>query len=1683
MAIQFNPSSDINPTFRQTGIDAKFISALKTFKEEGNLVYEYNPLRNLRLKYDLYRQDDLGRLVDNTSTPITFTYNGSTITLTSNNIYNLIETNAFELTDVEILNADTITEALQNRLGLNLQILARSGTLVDFESNKLDFNLNNPISIECQPSYDGSVNLILNDDLNSPKLINSRFIPLEGNTYKVANRKGNNDTNIYDDYSFDVDTSLYKRITTIPELSFIGLRSGGNMLCGNYNFYFKYADSDGNETDFVAESGSVVCYIGNINNPDSIRGGMRNENSNKMIHFQLSNIDSSYEYVVVYYTRNTSDLDGQLLTTAGKFDKNFNVNSKGTCEVILTGFENIEPKTIEDINVQYNIVDAAKTQAQVQNMLFMGNVHKPEIPYEELQDLSLRIYPTAYMDTQNPIGFVENDYTDKLNGEFEYYNPKNIYDKLSYWDGEIYRFGIVYILNDYTVSPVFDIRGRNNVGIYKNEEENFNEDFYSAFPVYTDQINPITGEKTRNYIEIEEDYTIGSHDLENAKGVVRFTLADEDNYIINTNSVTPLGVRFYMPDDVITELRKHCKGYFIVRQKRIPTVLAQALTIGLDKNAYVPLIPVADNDSEPTYITERFIKDDLSLNPYFKEHLYKQPSSQVDIKAAICPEAELRFSLFTQLFTGSPFSISESKVQPASNKFFSDNTLEGRSFYIQAYTTQNTSAGEIIEDVKLTLVQDNIEIKTSGTQKFAARAGQGEDAWKFSYLYKDNNSPAMIRGSWGTYVGMENYNIPMRLINIHIPGYNLSLLNEYFNIRYNDVSPYFPVTQRIAIENLEENVITIEESGGTLSKYRTITTYGGDCYVCTYTHRIMRNFQDPELPTNDTIVEINTFKDNYSATDATKNASINRSDVNAVKLGHWVTFKCLSNINLNLRDVDDSFYTEQGLTGSPRSFHPLQTKSVDGVTKVPESNIINGGISSTISSKYNFLLPDVPYIKNEFDNRIMYSDIHVNDAFKNGYRIFRSTNFRDFTKEFGAITKIESWFGNLICILEHGVILIPINERIIAGEGPGGSAFINTLNVLPENPKILNSNFGSGWAESIITSENWLYGIDTVAKKIWRTNGENFEVISDFKIQKFLNDNITLRERELTPTIGIRNVKSHYNAFKKDIMFTFYDDLYGEEENVWNICFNEILNKWITFYSWVPSDSENIDNIFFSFDRTTSKWISKLGVSNAQSTNADGISLSNVIFERDKGTYIGDLTVLNRNFPILEGRSGVCLTYELLEDPFGNYKNFRIVTPNESVQVGWSGGNPRYENRPNGGRLHYIGDYNDFLYYETRTDGDIIKHGKKVYMLSIKVNIEYIQYKAIDNDVKQYTNGFKTYAEINGGYFTNTVAVTPYDNISKFTQENESETFYPGLTTDFWKHGQAGLIDIQDTILPTKWYGKVHPFEFEFIVADEPSVQKIFNNLYIISNKTAPESFHFEVVGEGYTFSSDKKNMYYRQELTKEMFQEQLNLDVIYNRHFRDISNLTPKIKSNLLPLYYNRVSSFDEIYDSYQRMTSVGRDYQNLTGGEIIWDRLTNDFKVNTHQKGNDINKVGRLRGNMQYKEDIWNVEIKPINFVEKNENITNDWRKDIPIIVSQIPEYFDTNNPNNYPYLESPYNPSTNILDESHTVSLLKDSTWTNRKETKLRDKYIRIKVRYSGDDLAIITALRTIFIQSYA
>jgi hypothetical protein len=127
----------------------------------------------------------------------------------------------------------------------------------------------------------------------------------------------------------------------------------------------------------------------------------------------------------------------------------------------------------------------------------------------------------------------------------------------------------------------------------------------------------------------------------------------------------------------------------------------------------------------------------------------------------------------------------------------------------------------------------------------------------------------------------------------------------------------------------------------------------------------------------------------------------------------WVTFKIRSSNNLNIRTLNGSYVNESAMTGHERGYYPYHLMSAEGTYKHPESDLYNNGFKVSLSDKWNIELPDVPYIKNWFGTRIMYSDIHTNDAFKNGFRVFQKNHYRDYTREYGEIVKLISLESNL----------------------------------------------------------------------------------------------------------------------------------------------------------------------------------------------------------------------------------------------------------------------------------------------------------------------------------------------------------------------------------------------------------------------------------------------------------------------------------------------------------------------------------------------------------------------------------------------------------------------------------------------------------------------------------------------
>jgi hypothetical protein len=134
----------------------------------------------------------------------------------------------------------------------------------------------------------------------------------------------------------------------------------------------------------------------------------------------------------------------------------------------------------------------------------------------------------------------------------------------------MYRLGIVYIMQDDSLSPVYNLRG---CQFTKLEATNIPSD---------SKYNNLYIKDSEKLNYLPADIFIEEKNLSNTKGV------------------------FKLPNiSIVSELKVNkVKGFFFVRQKRIPTILAQGLSIGIDTTSYVPIIY---NDKTNCYETESFI--------------------------------------------------------------------------------------------------------------------------------------------------------------------------------------------------------------------------------------------------------------------------------------------------------------------------------------------------------------------------------------------------------------------------------------------------------------------------------------------------------------------------------------------------------------------------------------------------------------------------------------------------------------------------------------------------------------------------------------------------------------------------------------------------------------------------------------------------------------------------------------------------------------------------------------------------------------------------------------------------------------------------------------------------------------------------------------------------------------------
>ena len=1073
-----------------------------------------------------------------------------------------------------------------------------------FNSSAFNFTLDAILDIELQNDYDGTINVIFTGDSNPMRIINSGFSVLPGKRFKIIDRSGTTDSNKYSIENFANTIQLIARTTKLMKVDFIESTTGGNIQAGNVQYFFAYGTSDGNETEIIAQSFHVPVFNGDkISN---INGGkLTGDKTNKLNRFTLSNIDQSYSYISVYVTI-SSGMVGNV-TSAYKINQRYNINGS-SMEFVHNGFEELITIPVSDLTSESVMIDTAGTISQIKGYLVAGNIKEKAIDVDSLRKFS-RMIKTGHKEiTMDLIGPEDNFsrlFDEKINQIDEksgteawngaYANPKNVHDKTGYWGGESYPFLCRFLFSDGTQSPLFPCVGIDNVS------NNNTAVIDAATLSQIDALDATNGFSTDGKIL----NSLGIYRFPNrtAFGVGQMYYRDPST---SEGRITVNGVTFKIPA-LDTDLgggktiKDISVGIQFFRGERKKDALIQGTLVDS------MVIPSIRHDNANTdeklwnYQGGLYTESNSMLVPAFAHILesihawdmYDTPAKRSNTDRLADGIIPFKFNMLSQdrpsgrdpwtvLNTfKSPFSLwsTDIAVNPDVFSGISSKSTFTKFLYRQTHRARvktSRAANDSNGDHFSALIPESWSINTNSYNSIASWTQGGmelKNSIGFSgscyfQCRRQNDGPYyLFRNNYNSYLGLR--------LDTTIRGANPStttseagedafgLLNQTFTSTFLanvyegdsqrsadavrqlysnlDGMSFFPISGKMYWDNTVPDADTTNTVESKLDGNRKITLFNGDCYIG-FTLRKM-----------------------YVNNEFTMDDFLNKDD--AVRIGYTLGLVNEGNYNSAIRSSETVDITEgerqfpyQYATKNPNPGDQFARGNTWRDYGKLESAGHNKGYDVNSGAVRSFTIPrNAPFIQSNWFSRVWHSAQHTPNSFENGYRRFFPGNYKDYSTSSGPITKLITNNDRLYCIQEGSIGTININERIQTGNSTGGPIFVTSQDVLsPIN--VLSDEIGSKHKNSILSTDNMVYGVSLDTKTIWAAlEGSPVKLMSDLFIRSMIDEAYN-QENSSAISILSHNIVASWNKAFAEIVFTFYRKESGDYNNprTFSIMYNEM---------------------------------------------------------------------------------------------------------------------------------------------------------------------------------------------------------------------------------------------------------------------------------------------------------------------------------------------------------------------------------------------------------------------------------------------------------------------------------------------------------------------------------------------
>lgn len=1011
-----------------------------------------------------------------------------------------------------------------------------SGTISNFRTTKFNFfdTIENRVRmVQCfaRLDYDQSVNIYFVDHNNVDRVINSGF-----------NQDGVSTNRFYTDSNFD------NFIPLIPQTSVIGtltasVQPGGFLKFGMYYVFLRYLTSDYNRTPFYLQSGSLQVYDGSLD-VRLAQGGLYNKVSDKKISLILNNLDTDYTYYELAYVRYYSDNNNPIQYETGLIDEYFLISNL-TPEI--KNNDDILPIQYAEILSLPNKEIVSKSITQNENVAFKCNTKEFNTHHESLKEIAWRILPFTYVATHEDKLVRDNSSFDVQ--YLEHKDPTLTYNIESYFGGEIYALGVVFGFAGGYESEVYPIRGIDNwdgsittVGQYTANPHsitNPNENLFGIYRLPSRCVNGyylytnVSSSSYVNLLGLNLDITLAKTYINSSDGAwfrsnikyIRFVRANRKECLLgqglamavatpattDSNAITDWCSQYDAVDNVMRQYTPWninydpgCFDYFDATNHKYWST-QQASPGNFTRNAlkttalapiyrgYLPMVEyqhrVIESDTSRCYVDRMSLvyqKYGIYVPDFIFTGMNKDTSNIVKMMSIGSTVMNLNISnkednwnhfnsiTYNQellYYTSTPsnlifpiYDFAEIKgryipktvqvksvnckwVGVPSLTFPNSNpqSLNGSSYYNAAY--DNSIANDHI------VLNDHSQNSGISTQDWCSNRA----IRLLPYIACEVSESE-------TSTFHENLNI-VNLYNVDPTTITGTTLASYYNIQsekyYEITDGVIPMLYNISNQNINSNNFIL---------------WRGDCFVQRTWFKQM-DWLGSQLELSNSV--------NAIGIDFNINVNRGAADYASSKQALYACGLVLSIITEN--KVNTAMRIDNYLGGN--TYYPKN--SSDGywpikpfISSFAESFIANHGYDVTHSGRYWFLYNMTsPYNSIWHPTRIRHSYVNEPGSYIDGYRSWDVASFIDYDMDGGEMYKVVAHRKTLLSVQKYVTNQHYTNQQQEKVASNTGELIVGTGPVLSKD--VRKFNFGTQHIDSIVVTDEGIYGVDALRRVIW----------------------------------------------------------------------------------------------------------------------------------------------------------------------------------------------------------------------------------------------------------------------------------------------------------------------------------------------------------------------------------------------------------------------------------------------------------------------------------------------------------------------------------------------------------------------------------------------------------------------